>query len=953
MTPQEFIRKWAASTLTERAASQSHFNDLCAVLGVPSPTAADPDGTWYTFEKGAAKTTGGDGWADVWMRGHFAWEYKGKKKDLRAALVQLQQYAPALENPPLLIVSDMDSFAIHTNFTNTVHETHVIPIEKLGEPENLQRLKWVFTDPERLRPGVTTQEITQKAAAGFAELAQRLRERGHEPHRVAHFLNKVLFCLFAEDAGLLPKSLFTRLLETGLKRPASLEELFRSLFAAMSKGGTFGPEFIEWFNGGLFDGDDALPLEHDEVKRLIDVARLDWSNIEPSIFGTLFERGLDPDKRSQLGAHFTDAVSIMRIVEPVVVEPLLAEWAAVKAGILAEADKSKSAKSKSAATVSWQAAVSLYRGFLQRLAGFRVLDPACGSGNFLFLALQSLKDFEQRVKLEAVEMGLEHDVLIGVGPQCVMGLELNPYAAELARVTIWIGEIQWMLRHGFSPAKDPILKDLGRISCTDAVLASDGSEPDWPVVDCIIGNPPFLGDKKMIFELGEEYTGRLRALYKGRVPGGADLVTYWFEKARASIEAGRAKRAGLVATNSIRGGANRKVLDRVRESGRLFNAWSDEPWVNEGAAVRVSLVCFEGKDGGTPIILDGQQVSEIIPDLTAGTKVTNSLDFTIAASLKENNGVTFRGMMKAGPFDIPGTLAREWLSRPNPHGRPNTDVIRPSWNGMDITQRNRDMWIIDFGIGMTEQEAALYELPFEHVVNNVKPLRETVRREGHRKNWWRFGETRPGLRKAVSDLERYVCTSEVSKHRVFIWGPIQVVPDHTLVVLARSDDTFFGIIHSRIHELWSFSNCSWIGVGNDSRYTTTSIFETFPFPPGLTPNIPASEYADAPHAKSIAQAAKRLVELRDNWLNPTEWVKRVPEIVPGYPDRILPVDDDKAKELKKRTLTNLYNQRPAWLANAHRELDEAVAAAYGWESDLPDEEVLRRLLELNLERAGS
>jgi len=379
MTPQEFIRKWSASTLRESAASQTHFNDLCAVLGVETPVQADPHGTWYAFEKGAVKTSGGDGWADVWKRGHFGWEYKGKKKDLTAALKQLQQYVLALENPPLLIVSDMETIVIHTNFTNTVHEYHVITLEEFDRPENLQKLGWAFTEPERLRPGVTTEEITGKAAAGFAELAQKLRGRGHEPHRVAHFLNKALFCLFAEDAGLLPKNLFTRLLETGRKRPDSLPELFTSLFGAMSQGGTFGPDIIEWFNGGLFDGDEALPLEQDEVGRLLEVSRLDWSNIEPSIFGTLFERGLDPSKRSQLGAHFTDAGSIMRIVGPVVVEPLMAEWAGAKALISEEMKKSEKAKSKDARTKAWQRADALYDGFLQRLADFRVLDPACAA----------------------------------------------------------------------------------------------------------------------------------------------------------------------------------------------------------------------------------------------------------------------------------------------------------------------------------------------------------------------------------------------------------------------------------------------------------------------------------------------------------------------------------------------------------------------------------------------
>jgi hypothetical protein len=203
MTPQQFIKKWERSNLRERSASQSHFNDLCAVLGEATPTDADPDGSWYTFDKGAKKTGGGDGWADVWKRGYFAWEYNGKHKDLDAAFAQLQRYAIALENPPLLVVSDMDAIRIHSNFTNTVQEIHFIPLAELGTLHNLDVLRWVFADPEKLRPGQTRQRITEHAAGGFAELAQALRDRGYDPQRVAHFLNKLLFCLFAEDVGLL------------------------------------------------------------------------------------------------------------------------------------------------------------------------------------------------------------------------------------------------------------------------------------------------------------------------------------------------------------------------------------------------------------------------------------------------------------------------------------------------------------------------------------------------------------------------------------------------------------------------------------------------------------------------------------------------------------------------------------------------------------------------------
>jgi len=990
MSPEQFIKKWRHSTLKERSASQSHFNDLCALLGEPTPTDADPDGTWYTFERGAKKTGGGDGWADVWKRGCCAWEYKGKHKDLTAAFAQLQRYAIALENPPLLIVSDMDTIAIHTNFTNTVQEIHVLSLDDLQDPDKRRLLKWAFSEPERLKPGITTLAITEKAARQFAELAQALRDRGFEAQRVAHYLNKLLFCMFAEDADLLPQKIFTKMLETAVQRPQDFVGMAQDLFRAMQNGGRVGFEAIEWFNGGLFDGDDALPLQEAEIKKLLTVARMDWSAIEPSIFGTLFERGLDPSKRSQLGAHYTDPVSIMRIVQPVVIDPLLAEWVGIKPKIKQALEKyaalkgaTKTTKTKPKALIE---AENLYQHFLERLKNYRVLDPACGSGNFLYLALQHLKDLEHRVMLEAEEMGL-HMGFPGVGPECVLGIELNPYAAELARVTVWIGDIQWTLRHGFNPSRNPILKKLDQIQCRDAVMdyvrALDAGglaygETEWPAVDSIIGNPPFLGDKKMRSELGDEYTEALRALYKGRVPGGADLVNYWFEKARAQIEAGKARFAGLVATQAIRAGSNRKVLERIldtprplagegqgeRESLAIFNAWSDEEWVNEGAAVRVSLVCFAGAHGA-PCLLDGQPVAAIHADLTAG----RGLDLTQGCPLEVNAGVAFQGPVKVGSFDIPGEIARQWLAQPNPNGRSNCDVVRPWANGQDITGRPSDAWIIDFGADRTEQEAALYEIPFAHVLREVKPQRDAQNDAGRKAKWWLHGRTGADLRAALTPLKRYIATPRVAKHRMFVWQDVSVLPDSRLYAIARADDATFGILHSLIHEVWALANASMHGDGNEGgrpTYNAKSCFETFPFPDGLTPDLPsppaplplAGEGSKEGVVERISAAAKNLNALRENWLNPPEWVDWVrtkEEEKANFPARPVAKLGHEA-ELKKRTLTNLYNQRPAWLDNAHKELDQAVAAAYGWADytpAMPDEEILRRLLALNLQRSDS
>jgi type II restriction/modification system DNA methylase subunit YeeA len=534
----------------------------------------------------------------------------------------------------------------------------------------------------------------------------------------------------------------------------------------------------------------------------------------------------------------------------------------------------------------------------------------------------------------------------------VLGIEINAYAAELARVTVWVGEIQWMLKNGYDFRRNPILAPLDHIEHRDALLDADGSEAVWPKADVIVGNPPFLGDKMMRGELGADYVERLRKRYAGRVPGGADLVTYWFEKSRAQIEAGLCERAGLVATNSIRGGANRKVLDRIVDTTRIFEAWSDEAWVNEGAAVRVSLLGFgrgSGIDGSAR--LDDAEVAAIHADLTAGA----GLDLTQAKALAENACAAFQGITKGGAFDVPGALARQWLSLPNPNGRPNADVVRPWRNGMDVTQRPGDKWIVDFA-EYSQTAAMLFETPFVHVLTLVKPERDTNAERSIREKFWLFKRSAADMKREVARLPRFIATPEVAKHRVFVWLPAAVVADKNLVVVARPDDATFGILQSRFHALWALRMGT--SLEDRPRYTSRTTFETFPFPEHLTPRDTAQTAPTGPLAERIGSAARRLDELRENWLNPAEWVDWVitpEEEKAGFPKRPV-ARSGHAADLKKRTLTNLYNARPAWLALAHQELDHAVAAAYGW-SDytpaMPDEEILRRLLALNLQRAAA
>ena len=839
MIPEDFIAHWKDNPLTERAGAQAWFCDLCDLLGVDKPR----DSENYCFERGAKKTGGGDGWADVWKRAFFGWENKKPGKDLQEALKQLLDYSLNLENPPLLVVSDRERIIIHTTFPGYPDEPREIRIDDLIDPQQREILRWVFTDPEKLKPGKSFKAITEEAAARFAALAETMCTRGEDSQRVAHFLVQCLFCLFAEDERLLPENLFADLLKNAggdtTKALDRIQRLFRSM---QNSDGIYGDHDIPWFNGGLFQVIDIPPIEANDLAELHAASRdMDWRDIDPTIFGTLFERGLDPKTRAPLGAHYTDVETIGKLIDPVITQPLLQEWAMAKA--LIEAGAGKGAKTK-----AYKAAQQAYQGFLLRLYEFRVLDAACGSGNFLYLGLKALRDIEKRVRVEARDLGIQDpQVMLMTGPHNILGLEINEYAAELARVTVWIGDIQWCRRNGYQHATNPILQSLDGIEHRDALLNPDGTEAEWPRADVIVGNPPFLGDKMMRGQLGDSYVETLRKTYAGRVPGGADLVTYWFEKARAHIAAGQCRAAGLVATNSIRGGANRKVLERIvsatlltpatgehhgehhlrhveihqdagsggvqcatggsrrggaqgsaerpeavdsgipglsaqgrtsrfedrpdqmddrrvdragggdRHAGetalggtvplRIFNAWSDEPWINEGAAVRVSLVCFgsvgwveparetrqtPAADAGFPLrcnpaylnILNGQPVSVIHADLTAGGLNELALDMTKASKLAENMGVSFQGPVLVGAFDVTRDEARPWLSMPNPNDRSSSDVLRPLTNGKDITSRSRGLWVIDFGM-MNEADASLYEQPFEYLISNERQPTES------------------------------------------------------------------------------------------------------------------------------------------------------------------------------------------------------------------------------------
>jgi type II restriction/modification system DNA methylase subunit YeeA len=923
ISPQQFVSIWRENQLKERSAAQPHFVDLCRLIGHPTPSEDDPSGKRFTFEAGADKQTGGQGWADVWKRGHFAWEYKGKHADLNKAYRQLLLYRESLENPPLLVVCDIDRIIVHTNFTNTVKQEVTITLDDLLTPAGMRNLRAIFYEPDFFRAPLTTEQVTSAAAQDFARLAEHLRKWGHEPERIAHFLIRLLFTLFAEDIELLPKGLFTRLIDSGRQQPDGFNRQLRKLFGAMAVGDYFGEHAVLHFNGGLFDDDSIIDLDRDALTILHQVASLDWSSIEPSILGTLFERSLDPSKRSQLGAHYTSRDDILLLVEPVLMAPLRREWVEVQATATDLAERRDKATDAGQRTRNHNQLRTLIQTFYDKIAATRVLDPACGSGNFLYMALRQMLDLEKEVSQFASTVGLP-----GLFPQSspaqLYGIELNEYAHELAQATVWIGYIQWLHENGYGVPSQPILKRLDNIKQMDAILAFDAEgkpvEPEWPEAEVIVGNPPFLGSRMMRSELGEVYIDNIVSLYNSRVPPKSDLVCYWFEKARQLIVEDKAKRSGLLATQSIRKGLSRTVLDRIKVSGDIFMAYSDRPWVLDGASVRVSMIGFDNASERERI-LDGEKVTTINSDLSS------SLDLTVARRLPENQNLAFPGTKKYGPFDIDSTVAREMLATTgNPNGRPNSDVVKPWVNGSDIVGTRRNMWIIDFGVNTSLDEAALYEKPFKYVLDHVKPSRANVRVEKTRDIWWLFERTRPEMREALASLDRYIVTPVVAKHRIFVFLQQGTIPDSKVTVFARSDDYTFGILHSRTHEVWTLQNCSWHGVGNDPTYNTTTCFDTFPFPWS-----PGKEPTEDPRVQAITQAAQELVAKRDAWLNP-----------PGMAEA----------DLKKRTLTNLYNARPTWLDLAHKKLDAAVATAYGWPSDLSDEEILAWLLALNLERTG-
>ncbi len=949
MSPQEFVNKWENTTLGELQSGQPHFLNVCRLVGVEMPggDGLTEAGETFVFEQPLQKASG-YGRADVFYENHFAIEYKGADKypDLNAAYQQLLQYRESLKNPPLLVVTDIYNWEIHTNFPNTEKRVYRFKHADIAHKHEVRRwLEAMFHEPHRLHPGRNTEQVTKEAAEAFKLIADNMREWEADSRRIAYFLTKLVFCLFAEDVGLLPtassdssQGLFSHIIQESRGKPKVFMQYVQNLFVAMNEGGMILMRDIPYFNGTLFNVVTVEELKPEALEELAKAAKLNWEAIEPSIFGTLFERSLDPNKRAQLGAHYTSRDDILLIVEPVLMQPLRYEWDTVQleaAPIRERYDKARTGRAK---TNARNRLLALRERILKRVRETTVLDPACGSGNFLYVSLQLLMDMEKEVIQHPLWAGFQMATR-EVHPRQMYGIEIDPIAHALASIVVWIGYIQWRMDNGYGREfGEPILEELqGNILCKDAILTSDKAgnpiEPDWPCVDVIVGNPPFLGGKKQRRELGDEYIERLLAHFP-QIHGEADLSTYWFEKSRKQIEAGKAKRVGLLSTNSIRGVRSRSVLKRIKESGDIFMAWSDREWILDGAAVRISMLGFD--DGSETVkTLDGQSVQKVNLDLTG------VIDVSAAAPLAENKGIAFMGLSPTGDFPISDELAQKMIISDSE----NIAVLRRYISGKDITTRDRSKWIVDF-TGLDLPQAMQFHLPMHYLIENVKPYREIHRNAKLRENWWLFEATRSGMIHALGSVNRQLMTSLTAKHRFFVWYPCEARAANSVVAVARDDDYMFGVLHSKVHTIWALRKSGWLGKGNDPRYTNTTTFETFPFPWS-----PGREDSSHPAHIRISRAAAQLHAERDAWLNPA-----------GMSE----------KQLKDRTLTNLYNAlqvyrgldsakiKPAAgdfaprLDELHRALDEAVCAAYGWDSAIlhDEEEILRHLLALNLARTG-
>jgi hypothetical protein len=1027
-----FLARWQASGAAERANAQLFLNELCNILEVELPHGTRPDEALnsYVFEKSVPSPTGSTWRIDLYKRGCFVLETKQgtdlderetfsaeaeeRRKKLKTghgirgtkgwdvamqrAKEQGERYARALPKqevpdgrPPFVLVVDVGhSIALYADWSRMGGDylpfpdpaSYRIPLKDLERPEVRELLRAVWTDPLSLDPARRSARVTREIADRLAKLARSL-EGQHQPERVANFLLRCLFTMFAEDVALLPAGSFTGLLARLKEDPDAFVPALESLWGTMSTGGlsTILLKKLPRFGGGLFTQADAIPLNADQIQLLIEAAAASWEDVEPAIFGTLLERALDPRERHKLGAHYTPRAYVERLVNPTVMEPLRAEWRSVQVAALQLAAEGQD-----------QQAIAQVEAFLHHLASVKVLDPACGSGNFLYVTLELLKRLEGEVVNTLHELGatgkLELEGVM-VTPANFHGIELNPRAAAIAEQVLWIGFLQWHLKvHGdLHHIPEPILRDLHNIENRDAVLEYDskteqrdangqvvtrwdgrttkphpvtGEEvPDpearvpvyaytnprpaqWPAVDYIVGNPPFIGDKAMRLALGDEYTEALRKSY-ANVPDSADFVLYWWDKAAELVRTGKAKRFGFITTNSLRQTFNRKVIQHHMEQKQpiaLAFAIPDHPWVDtaDGAAVRVAMTV--GVPGAGHGVLQrvvneveadeavevtlSQESGRLFADLTIGADVAG------ARALRAGAGLHSNGMMLAGAGFI---LSKEEAAALG-YGteKDASQVIKPYRNGRDITQAAREAFVIDLFEHTAESTARHFPRVYQHVLDHVKPERDLNRRDRLRNRWWQFAECRSGLRKAMHGVKRYIATAETAKHRFFVFLDASIVPDHMLIAIAIEDAYVLGVLSSRIHVTWALAAGG--TLEDRPRYNKSRCFDPFPFPA-----CTVEQQATIRDLAAQLDAHRK----RQQALHPTLTLTGMYNVLEAV----------RAGEPLSAKDRAVYEQGLVGiLKELHDQLDAAVADAYGWSDDLSTDEILHRLVELNAERAA-
>lgn len=1010
-TVEAFIRRWQGHEGGQERANYALFlTELCDVLGLPhaDPASVTTEANDYVFER-VVKESGRDGAAsskriDLYKRDCFVLEAKqsrfaGEKKledvpqlpgiaaaprGRRAganrswdvlmmnARTQAENYVRLLpanhEPPPFVLVCDVGHcIEIYANFRRDGKAYDQFPdrrsfriyLEDLRHKEIRDRLVAIWSNPLSLDPSRHAAKVTREIATRIAKVSQALEKTGHSTEQVAMFLMRVLFTMFAEDVELLPKDSFKELLKDCAAKPEIFPGMMEDLWKAMDEGGFTATirDKVKKFNGEFFKNRRALKLAKEEIGELAAAATHDWREVEPAIFGTFLEQALDPTDRRRLGAHYTPRAYVERLVIATVIDPLRAEWDSVRS----TADRQKSEG-------KGEQAIKTVQVFHDKLCQMRVLDPACGTGNFLYVSLELMKRLEGEV-LEAInDLGGQEAFALEshtVDPHQFLGMELNPRAAAIAELVLWIGHLQWHFRNRGVAPSEPILKAFHNIQCMDAVLTWDGypmpqikdgmqtypnpRRPKWPEADFIVGNPPFVGGKDIRARMGSAYAEALWKAHK-HMNDSADFVMYWWDRSAEILLKSRSglKRFGFVTTNSISQVFQRRVMEphlNAKKPLSLVMAIPDHPWTKvtkDSAAVRIAMTVAEaGKHDGllmevkaeegvetdSPVILFQESGGKINSDLTVGVDVTD------VASLISNTKLSLRGMTYMGAGFI---LEEAEASYFKSLGDAYCKVIKPYLSGRDLVSRPRGVSAIDlYGWSLEEVRQSLPSV-YQHLLLSVKPVRDADNRASYREKWWIFAEPRQELRFSISRISRFIGTSQTAKHRIFQFLEAGWLPDQTLVIIASDSPFVLGVVSSRLHVTWALRAGGWLGVGNDPRYSNSRTFDPFPFPSATD----AQKAAIGAIAEELDAHRKRALEAHGH-LTLTGLYNVLERLRAGARP-----DDLDAKECR------IFDDGLVLiLKELHDRLDVAVAEAYGWPVDLPEEEVLARLVALNKERA--